>query len=369
MTKRVLIIQELLAQYRVDFYERLRPLLADKNIELSLIHGRAVGDRALRRDEAVIPWATRVSALHPFGQRGAAAIWQPVLRHALHADLVVAEHANRQLVNYPLVSLYRAGIGPNFAFWGHGANLQAATENSRRERFKRLTAGLPHWWFAYTESSAQRVASAGFPSNRITVVQNSVSVEFYGDAIPARKRSQGCVYVGGLDEHKRITFLLQAASYLNDMLSNFTLTIIGDGKDRALVESWARAHQWLNYVGPKVGVEKAHLVSEAQLLLMPGLVGLAIIDSFAAETPIVTVDLPFHSPEIEYLRPGFNGVLCSSGITPAGYAHAVANLLGNKRQLNELRRGCRESRAQYSLNEMVTRFGHGVEQALLADRR
>ena len=76
---------------------------------------------------------------------------------------------------------------------------------------------------------------------------------------------------------------------------------------------------------------------------MPGLVGLAVVDSFAAGCPLVTVDLDLHSPEIEYLRDGVNGVCLPGGTGPAAYAEAVADLLDDPARLEVLREGCREA--------------------------
>ena len=42
--------------------------------------------------------------------------------------------------------------------------------------------------------------------------------------------------------------------------------------------------------------------------LLPGAVGLGVLDSFAFDVPLVTVDLPYHGPEIDYVRDGENGV-------------------------------------------------------------
>ena len=53
-------------------------------------------------------------------------------------------------------------------------------------------------------------------------------------------------------------------------------------------------------------------LSRANLMLIPGLVGLAVVDSFAAQCPVVTTDFRGHSPEFEYIEwdkwPGITGI-------------------------------------------------------------
>ena len=44
-------------------------------------------------------------------------------------------------------------------------------------------------------------------------------------------------------------------------------------------------------------------------MINPGLVGLSIIDSFAAGIPIITTTSKIHSPEISYLQHNYNGLI------------------------------------------------------------
>ena len=101
-----------------------------------------------------------------------------------------------------------------------------------------------------------------------------------------------------------------------------------------------------------------------KLILMPGLVGLAVIDSFVAGLPIVTTDLSYHSPEIEYLRSGENGVMVAPADDPAAYAAEVSALLLDGDRLQHLRKGCAMSAERYSMSQMVERFASGIREAL-----
>jgi glycosyltransferase involved in cell wall biosynthesis len=276
---------------------------------------------------------------------------------------VVVEQANRQLVNYRL--LFRSAVRrrPRVVFWGHGGNLQTSGfAEALGERFKRVVSRRAHWWLAYTQGSADRVAALGFPRERVTVVQNAVDVAPPADAperVPGR-----CVYVGSLYSHKRIGFLLDAARRTAELRDDFRLVVIGDGEDRPLVEERAVREPWLDVRGPVFGDETARVLASAQLLLMPGLVGLAIVDSFATGCPLVTVELPFHSPEVEYLQDGVNGVQLPAGTTAAEYGEHVARLLGDPAALEQLREGCAVAAATYTVSAMVDRYAAGLLAAL-----
>lgn len=361
--RRAVIVQEMLPYYRVELLERLRRSLAAEGVDLDLVHGQAAGARALRRDEATVPWATVVRNRSVGRPGGPTVVWQPALSVVRGADLVVVEHANRQLLNYVLLAGTGARRRPRLALWGHGGNLQSGHPGGVAERFKRWTARLPDWWFAYTEGSAERVVNAGFPRERITVVQNATDTSGYTAAERVPRGAADAVFVGGLHQHKRVELLLTAGRRLATIVPGFRLTVAGDGPLRGSVEA-AAGEGWLRYVGPVFGADKTRLFSSASVLLMPGLVGLAALDSFAAGTPLVTVDGRFHSPEFEYLIDGVNAVVLPVGTSAHRYADAVAGLLSDPVTLNNLRAGCRVAADSYTLETMVDRYAEGVCRAL-----
>ena len=110
---------------------------------------------------------------------------------------MIVEQANRLALNYLLLAARPAG-GPRVAFFGHGANLQG-NPASLREHWRRILARTPNWWFAYTDGTADRVLSAGFPANRMTVVQNAVDTSGLTE-LDIPKRPGRCIYVGSLDD-------------------------------------------------------------------------------------------------------------------------------------------------------------------------
>jgi glycosyltransferase involved in cell wall biosynthesis len=362
--RRVVIVQELLPTYRVPFFEALRAHLAASGVELTVVHGSAQGGRASRADAGTLPWAVPVANRHLRVAPGATAVWQPVPRALLaDADLVVVEQANRQLLNYLLLGRYVVTGHPRLVLWGHGGDLQAVGRTARvAERFKAAVSRRVHWWLAYTEGSADRVAALGFPRKRITVVQNAVAVP--PAAGPVDRVAGQCIYVGSLYRHKRIGYLLEAGRRVAQLRPDFRLVVVGDGEDRSLVADAAASSSWLDYRGPMFGQEAADLLRQSTLLLMPGLVGLAVVDSFAAGCPLVTVDLDLHSPEIEYLRDGVNGVCLPAGTGPAAYAGAVVDLLDDPTRLEVLREGCRQAAETYTLAAMVERYADGLLRAL-----
>lgn len=362
MNKRVVILQEFLPQYRVPFFEALRTELASQSIELILIHGQAPPRMAARNDSGHLDWATRIRNRRT-AFIGVRLVWQPALLAAFNADAVIVEQANRLLINYVLLAGRLLGSRTKVAFWGHGSNRQTLKPDALRERLKRRLSTRPDWWFAYTQGTANRIASVGYPIQRITAVQNAIQVAEQR-AFTATRERMHCVFVGGLSSTKRLDFLLDAAVHLGTKLQGFHLTVIGDGPLRGKVEDAATRLPWLSYAGPVFGDEKAALMGTAQLMLMPGLVGLAVVDSFAAGTPTITTAISFHSPEIEYIEHGENGLVLPAETTPLEYADAVETLLLDEAQLERLRIGCAASREIFTLEQMVNNFAGGIASFL-----
>lgn len=365
--RRVVVVQEVLTRYRVPLYERLRPLLAEVGIALDLVHGAPTDSFASRGLAAHLPWATEVTNRHLRMLPGrAAAVWQPALRLTRGADLVVVEQANRQLLNYPLLLGQALRAGPPVAFWGHGANLQARDPHAWDERVRRRVARLPHWWFAYTEGSAARIRSTGYPGDRITVLNNSVETGELQREVP--RAPHRAVHLGSLYAERRIDFLIRAADRLAERIPDFELLVIGAGELAGEVRDAARSRPWLRAVGPRQGRERDALLAGASVALMPGPVGLGVLDVFAAGLPLVTCEQPGHGPEFEYLVAGTSGLVTAADATPDEYAATVADLLADRPRLAAMRDAALRTVSTYSIDAMAEHFAEGVVAALAAPR-
>jgi glycosyltransferase involved in cell wall biosynthesis len=376
---RAVIVLRYVTHYRVPFLEGLRDELTRRGIELVLIAGAPeAGDGADSKEHTVdVPWAQHVR--NRWIRVGdTRLLWQPI-RHLLRpGDLVISDQASTLLVNYVL--LVRQLLGrQRMALWGHGRNFQARTASRVGEAVKRLVSRRVHWWFAYNRLAAEVVRDLGFPADRITDVQNAIDTrslsraaeDLRPEALEAVRTELGLtgrhigVYIGGMYAEKRLPLLIDACDRIRAEFDDFEMIFIGKGPDADVVRAAASSRSWLHHVGVKVGAARVPYLAGAQVLLMPGLVGLAVLDAFAVGTPLVTTSDAEHSPEIAYLEDGVNGlVVPGAPVTAAVYADAVVALLRDPERLAGLTAGARAARDRYTIEEMVRRFADGVESAL-----
>lgn len=378
---RVTIIQQYVPVYRVQFHEDLKVELDRRGIDLTLIHGNPYGDDLTRNDQSAVSYAT-VREHRVLRLGGKDVTWLPSYQQARTADLVICEQHSARLSNYPLWLRYLAGR-QLFAFWGHGKNFRADSVSKFGEWLKRFMSRHVHWWFAYNDLSASVVKELGFPADRITSVQNAVDTRALAreinettpaqlDDLRSRHGITGdnvCIFVGSMYTQKRMAYLLEACDHIRAQIDDFEILFLGGGPDRRLVTEAAGSRPWMHDIGATFDAEKAPYLRLGKLLLIPGLVGLTILDAFAAGIPLVTVADAYHSPEIDYLDDGRNGRMLPPGTDPVGYAESVVALLRDDTTRKELAEACRHDSERYTIEAMVDRFATGIERALRAARR
>ncbi len=372
--KNIIILQRIVPHYRLPLYQRLYKLLLDEGIQLTVIYGQEMQGTVPKSIEINEPWAVRIENKY-FVVRDKEITWQPCLSFIKEADLIIFEQASRLLVNYLLISrLFNKKA--KLAFWGHGQNFQSDHKSGLLEKWKKLFSNTTDWWFSYTELSSKVIAGKGFPEKKITTLNNAIDdtelrTEKYAltdDDIESFKATLNissdhvAIYCGGMYSEKRIAFLLEACVKIREKSPDFNMIFIGDGPDHALVKAMSSSHDWLHDLGKITGKGRVPYFLMSQLLLMPGAVGLVVLDSFILETPVVTINAGFHGPEISYLEHGKNGLMVEDDIDV--YVDTVVEILLSTEKRIYLKASCVESSKFYTLDNMVRNFVEGVKQCL-----
>jgi glycosyltransferase involved in cell wall biosynthesis len=371
--QRVLIIHSELKHYRIPFFNGLYNALQQDGIELRVAYSNSHDTQALRKDRAELPAPVgcKVKGRWFLGRL----LYQNLWREIAHADLVITGPELKYLVN-PFLLLMSALRLKIVAFWGLGPykhpDHSPAAEWIKRHFFTRVD-----WWFAYTESIAAYLRQQGMPTERITVVQNATDtaalrnfIDRISDEDSARAKeaitsishSRVCLYCGLIGEVKSIPLLLDAARLVKRKYPEFHLVLIGDGPDRKWLETAIKDDPWIHYCGFKNHAESAVYYKMADVFVIAGTVGLAVVDCFAAGLPLIATHLTTHPPEISYVVPGVNGLLVPHA-APA-LADGIDRVLSNSMLLETLIKGAKESGSKYTMDAMISNFRAGVVQCL-----
>jgi L-malate glycosyltransferase len=212
------------------------------------------------------------------------------------------------------------------------------------------------------------------PSHKITNVQNATDMrrlmaEIGEEDVSELKAmltgspdSRIGLYCGLLGPIKEIPLLLDAARLVHQSCAEFHLVIIGTGPDREWLEQSVSAEPWIHYVGKKFGREFASYFKMADVFLLAGTAGLAIVDSFAAGLPVIATEMSTHPPEISYLVDGENGRITRHNA--AALAAAVIECLTTPKLLDKLRTGADAAGNTYTTEAMVKNYSAGIKQCL-----
>ena len=359
--KQIAVVVSLLSDFRVPFYEKLREQLNEIGLNLKLYYGTEEH------------WSRELDWAEPFMVRNlpGGLTWFPVLSKLVtRSDLVVTEDASRRLINYFLLAM-RAFGGPKLVMWGHGWNHQSEDRNTLPERLKRFVAKRADGFMAYTSSVRSELLKLGYDEQRVFDVQNATAppesvarpeeVEQLRSSLGISPECRVILYCGRIYPMKCIDVLISAVVRVAER-HRVHLLIAGGGPSQHIAEAAAARYPFIQYIGPVFERQKAAVFGVSDVLALPGLVGLALVDAFHYRVPPIATELPFHSPEIAYLNDGYNGIITKHD--PAELAGGIERMLVDKELYDHLVCGCEESSSKITIDAMVKRFVEGLRTIL-----
>jgi len=371
---RILIIQPYIPSYRVDLFEKLRTQLAANGSDLAIAAGRAAGRVALRGDDRTETIADFAIRSRTYSIRGKELVHRELgsTLSSYRPDYLIVEQAIKNLETWIPALTQRLPGKARVALWGQGRSY-STPQSTIEAHLKQWLTRRASWFFAYTQSGADHVVQHGFPRDRTTILWNTNDAEsllkdlesISSEELDAYRNHLGltqgrtAIFLGGIDAHKGISFLLSAARLISDSLPGFRLLVGGAGDMIDAVRSEEGQGGAVRFLGRLEGRDKAVALAASDVVMIPEWVGLVAVDALMAQKPLITTDHPSHSPEFEYLSPDSNALITAHDTKD--YAQAVLNQLAGSGASDPLPQLDSAFREDLSATAMASRFAQGIE--------
>lgn len=376
---RVLISQQgCIPIYRKSFFHRLNEFAA---FDYVVVHGSA--PRGTDYILATPPFDFPNIAIenHELRIAGRSCIWQPVVWRVIRGefDAAVIGEEIKFVSNLAIALVMRLRRRP-VLIWGFGFHQYVAPQNTIFARiaanlvnnFKKLFFRIASGFLVYTEGGMKALQALPSPPKRVVVLKNTIDVERESrfravvasesldeifKELGVRKNSVTLLYFGRLVPMKHVDLLVEYAKRCGSTGLNVDVIIFGQGSEEKRLHSLAsNLKNVVFHHHDDLRLARALRISAA--VVIPGYVGLAVTHGFAHGIPTLTRRGQLHSPEIEYLEDGVNGLILPE--SPDGFFDALDLFVADGELQRRLAQGAERTASTIKMDHMVAAFHNFV---------
>ena len=280
---RLALQQRVLPSYRVPFYD----LLAQSCDSMSIFAGLPRTVEMIASGKPQIAKYHEAKNIHLFNGAFYLCHQQGFINwlEEWNPDSLIVEANPR----YPATSSavkWMHSRGRKVLGWGLGSPPLSAPLAGFRQRGRLSFLSRFDALISYSQRGAEEYAALGFPREKIFVAYNSVSPKptFNVERLTLNVKPV-ILFVGRLQARKRVDYLLRACA---EMESKPRLIIVGDGPERAALESLAKdVYPAAEFAGARHGAEIKPYFAEADLFVLPGTGGLAVQEAMSHGLPVI----------------------------------------------------------------------------------
>jgi glycosyltransferase involved in cell wall biosynthesis len=332
---------------------------------------------------------------HEFRLGPATVVYQPVLREILAGsyDAVVLTTEAKFISNLMLAVLGKLR-GLSVLYWGFGFHpVRGFRDSDKRHPLTRLAnvvknlavKYLADGYLAYTQSGHDTLMATGFPGDRVFVLQNTIDMSeqirlhqrIVGEDDREIRRWLGLrpdsvvfVHVGRLVQFKRVDLVIEAVRRINQnrLAGKFVeALIVGSGPVESELKAQGRDVPGIHFLGalpPEEAVARCFKVSIAAVI--GGVVGLVVNHALAHGRPIIARQSKSHSPELEYIVDGQNGLVVGGGFDE--FVDTLVRFAASPEWQARLAAGALRSRDTLGIETMAENFDSAVQVTIARQR-
>ena len=355
-SKKLIIVQHIIPEYRLRFFESLRNSLRDQFV---LWSGNESFDLTVKHNETI----TVDKSLQQYFFLGRRIMIQLLDWQAyLTKNVLVLELNPRILSTWPLLIIRRLFLRKT-VLWGHAWS--RAGRKSKTELIRHLMRCLANEIITYTEQQKTEL-NLKMPRKTIRASSNALLYKKEIKSVINDDMPKNIIYVGRLITDKKVTSLVTSFERILSLLpQKSNLIIVGSGPESLNIKKFIEANELSSRVLLFDAIfdneRLANLYAGSLVSVSPGYVGLNIIQSFSYGVPMVLSKNEPHSPEIEASKDGSNVVYFESERENA-LDQALLKVFENKKfwiaQRFEIHRFCK---SHYSIERMCEPFLEAVQ--------
>ena len=377
-----------IAIYRKPLFQRLNAL---GTIEYVVAHGAAPRGTDLLLAQPPFDFPNLPVTNYEIAIFDRSLVWQPIVWRVIKGEFDGAVFGDEVKYISSLIALLALRFRRRPALlWGFGFHQYGDPPRTLLERVVATVAAvfkqkiwyrLASGYLAYTEGGKQALRNTPISPERIVVVRNTIDVEreveFRTAAaaepldivfreLGVRSGSVKLAYFGRLIPAKRVDLLVEYARRCTEAGRDIDIIIFGKGTEEERLR--ALAGNLSNVVFHKhddLLLARALRVSSA--VIMPGFLGLAVNHSFAHGVPMLTRYGQPHSPEIEYLEDGVNGLVLPEA--PELFFEALDGFVDDHDLQRRLAEGAERTARKIGMDAMVERFHGAVSECIASHWR
>ena len=161
--------------------------------------------------------------------------------------------------------------------------------------------------------------------------------------------------VGRLHKKRNAALAIELFMEISANRDDVVLLIIGDGTEYLKLKTRFETNNQIFFLG---GIEDenelAIYMKRIDMFIHTGLVGLNLVHAMCYGKPNLVLDLPIHSPEIEYLKNGINGLLLKD---VNEMKEAIVKLLSDKEEIERMGiNGLNDIKSNINIRNMAANF-------------
>jgi len=300
MKLKLLVIQRVITPYRYQLLSELQPYY---NITIISSFGEKKGSLKL----ASIPVNSGINIItlkslkirYSGESRSTSLFFYPqVVFYINKHDLLLIEGTTNFLNNLFILPISRL-LRKKVIWWDAGYSLpKRSTKRKFIDAVVKPLVMLTQYQIAYS-SSAKKYMEDYMGANNCSTLINTISTsyfiskkDFILDSVRNYKPTKNVIkllYVGAIEERKKIKELIDVVSELNDETSShYSLTIIGGGNYLNKIKAYISANKSIISTGPIYDLDElSYHYFNADIFVMPGDGGLAIVQALLFGLPAI----------------------------------------------------------------------------------